>query len=130
MSYYYGATSLNRLATCDKRLQAIFMEVIKIVDCSILCGVRNKHEQDRAYMGGRTKVVFPLSKHNEYPSEAIDVIPYPVDWLDLKRMYMFVGIVKAVAFGLNIPIRCGADWDGDFYTKDQAFNDLPHFELL
>jgi hypothetical protein len=31
---------------------------------------------------------------------------------------------------MGIESRMGADWDGDFDTKDQTFHDLPHFELV
>jgi peptidoglycan L-alanyl-D-glutamate endopeptidase CwlK len=60
---------------------------------------------------------------------AVDVAPYPIDWSDLKRFYNFVGFVRGVASQMNIPIRVGADWDGDFHWKDQKFHDLPHFEI-
>ena len=36
----FGRTSKNRLATCDERLQKVFNEVIKYVDCSALEGHR------------------------------------------------------------------------------------------
>ena len=64
------------------------------------------------------------------PSLAADVVPYPIDWEDHQRFYMFVGIVQGIAASMNIKIRCGADWDGDMEIKDQNFHDLPHFELL
>jgi len=73
---------------------------------------------------------YPTSKHNTYPSLAVDVMPYPIDWRDLYRIYYFVGYARGVANQMGIPIRCGADWDGDFNLKDQNFHDLPHFELL
>ena len=41
--------------------------------------------------------------------------------------YRLPGGVAAV---MGIPIRCGADWDGDHNLRDQTFNDLPHIELL
>ena len=77
-----------------------------------------------------SKLKFPESKHNQMPSMAADVVLYPIDWDDTQRFYMFVGIVRGIAAKMNIPIRCGADWDGDMYIKDQNFHDLPHFELL
>ena len=32
----FGSKSKERLATCDEKLQKVFQEVIKYVDCSIL----------------------------------------------------------------------------------------------
>lgn len=126
----FSTKSKNRLNTCDWRLRAIFNEVIKKWDCSILCGHRNEVDQNNAYRMGRTKVKFPQSKHNKTPSRAVDVAPYPIDWHDLGRFYMFAGYVLRVADQLNFKIRFGGDWNRNTRTKDQRFNDLPHFEIL
>jgi hypothetical protein len=108
----------------------LFGEVVKHFDCTIICGHRGEVEQDRACFDGRSKVRFPNSKHNKQPSLGVDVAPYPIDWSEYNRFYMFVGVVRGIAAVLGIPIRCGADWDGDLEVKDQNFHDLPHFELL
>ncbi len=126
----FGQRSRNNLETCHEDLQKLFNEVIKHFDCSVICGHRGQEEQDRAFHDGRSKLKFPESKHNKTPSLAADVVPYPIDWNDTRRFYMFVGTVRGIAAMMNIPVRCGADWDGDMEIKDQNFHDLPHFELL
>jgi len=126
----FGKASLDRLATCHPDLQRLFNEVIKHYDCSVLCGHRTKQEQDAAVASGNSKTTWPMSKHNSLPSKAVDVAPYPIDFNDVKRFYMFVGIVRGIASQMGIKIRCGADWDGDLEVKDQNFHDLPHVELL
>lgn len=138
----FSQTSLSRLATCHPLLQTLFNEVIRHTDCTILEGSRDRETQERYLREGRTTVGWGVSKHNYHPSKAADVVPYPLTkWpdpndpkekyaRDLGRMYMFVGIVRGVAASLGIPIRCGADWDGDMEVKDQNFHDLPHFELV
>jgi len=125
----FGERSRNNLVTCHEDLQKLFNEVIKHYDCSVICGHRGQEEQDKAFHNGFSKLKFPESKHNKMPSLAADVVPYPIDWDDTRRFYMFVGIVRGIAAGMNISIRCGADWDGDMEVKDQNFHDLPHFEL-
>lgn len=130
----FGNRSKNNLATCDQRLQDLFNEVIKEYDCSVICGHRSEVEQTDAYNSGRSKVQYPNSKHNSYPSMAADVVPWFADkphirWNDMNAFYHFVGYVRGVASQMGIKIRCGADWDGDFNLKDQNFNDLPHFEI-
>ena len=119
-----------QLNSCHSDLQKLFEEVIKHYDCTILEGHRTEDRQNELYSQGKSKVQFPDSMHNGYPSLAVDAVPYPIDWDDLRRMYMFVGIVRGIASQMNIPIRCGADWDGDLEVKDQNFHDLPHFELI
>jgi hypothetical protein len=46
------------------------------------------------------------------------------------EFYMMAGIVKGISYYLDIPIRLGADWDGDNNFRDQTFDDLCHIELL
>jgi peptidoglycan L-alanyl-D-glutamate endopeptidase CwlK len=132
----FGKSSLSRLETCHEDLQLLFLQVVSTFDCSIICGYRGEEEQNEAFDKNLSKLKFPDSKHNAYPSMAIDVIPYPVAWHDLKRMHYFAGYVKATAEQLkkdqliSHDIRWGGDWDSDTEVNDQTFIDLPHFELI
>lgn len=128
MSYRYGKTSKARLATCHPEIQRLFNSLINDYDVSIICGHRTEAEQNAAVAKGASKTKYPNSKHNSLPSLGVDAALYPIDWNDVGRHYMFVGIVRERARELGIPIRCGADWDSDFATNDQTFNDLVHFE--
>ena len=125
----FGKKSKERLATCDPKLQEIFNEVIKSVDCSVLEGSRGEERQNKLYDEGKTKVRYPNGRHNAYPSLAVDVTPYPVDWGDRERQTLFAGFVLGIARGLGIKIRWGGDWDMDFEVQDNKFDDFPHFEL-
>ncbi|MEE9614861.1 MAG: M15 family metallopeptidase [Thermodesulfobacteriota bacterium] len=126
----FGTRSRVNLATVHPDLQGLLNEVIKRYDCAVICGHRTEAEQERAFHEGRSKVSWPESWHNQSPSLAVDVIPYPVDWQDMRRFYHFGGYVRSVADRLGVKIRWGGDWDGDFSFKDQNFHDLPHFELV
>jgi len=125
----FSQLSIERLNTCHPDLIRLFNEVIKVVDCTIVCGHRGEKEQNEAFRTGKSKLKFPNSKHNSSPSMAVDVVPWPVDWTDYKRFYHFAGIVYGVAHSLGIRIRWGGDWDGDFNLKEEKFLDLPHYEL-
>ena len=125
----YSKTSKKRLATCDKRLQDLFNEVIKHVDCKILEGNRSKERQNKLYDEGRTKVRYPDGRHNCNPSRAVDVSPYPVDWKDRERQTLFAGFVLGTARSMGINLRWGGDWDQDFQVMDNRFDDFPHFEI-
>lgn len=133
----FSKTSKQRLATCHADLQEIFTEVVKIFDCTVLCGRRGEAEQNAAHAAGKSKLKYPQSMHNRLPlSLAVDVAPYTIDWQDRERMHYFAGVVKGVAeellaFGLvSHRIRWGGDWDNDTEVKDNTFDDLVHFELL
>ena len=130
----FSKHSKAKLETCDQRLQDIFNEVIKTWDCTIVGGHRNEEDQNAAYAKGHSKLKYPQSKHNGYPSKAVDVAPYyanvGIDWNDLGGFYMFAGYVQRVAHEMGITLRYGGDWNGNKRTADQTFNDLPHFEIL
>ena len=131
MSYSFGSSSKKRLKECHPDLQKIMNEAIKITDFSVLCGHRTKQEQDKAFRSGRSKLKFPESKHNQTPSLAIDVVPFPIDWNDTKRFVALYGIIRGIAHMMDIKIRWGGNWDmDDEIITDQNFNDLPHFELV
>jgi len=125
----FSSRSINRLKTCDARLQELFYQVVKHFDCSILEGHRGEERQTKAYNDGKSKVQYPDGKHNKYPSVAVDVAPYPIDWSDRDRFHYFGGFVLGVAKQMGMRVRWGGDWDMDTQTKDNKFDDLVHFEI-
>ena len=125
----FGSSSKKRLETADERLQKVFNEVIKYVDCSVLEGHRSQERQDKLFEEGQTKVKYPNGRHNASPSKAVDVTPYPVDWEDRERQTLFAGFVLGIAQSMGIKLRWGGDWDMDFDVQDNKFDDFPHFEI-
>ena len=125
----FGRRSKEGLITCDERLQSVFNEVIRYVDCSVLEGHRSKDRQNKLYEEGKTKVKYPKGRHNSHPSRAVDVTPYPVDWNDRERQTLFAGFVLGIARSMGVSLRWGGDWDMDFKVMDNRFDDFPHFEI-
>ena len=125
----FGSRSINRLKTCDQKLQELFYEVVKHFDCSIIEGNRGEERQNKAFADGKSKVKYPNGKHNKFPSVAVDVAPYPIDWSDRDRFHYFGGFVLGVAKQMGMNIRWGGDWNQDTETKDNKFDDLVHFEI-
>jgi len=125
----FGKSSQARLLHVHSQLEALFREVVKDYDCSVLTGHRRMEPQNKAFEEGRSKLPWPRGKHNRFPSIAVDVAPWPIDWEDTRRFYHFAGYVQGVAREMGIPLRWGGDWDGDLNLNDQEFNDLVHFEL-
>lgn len=126
----YSTSSLSHLETADPALQEVFAHALQIVDHSILEGFRGQERQDELHASGRTKKLYPESKHNSIPSNAVDAVPYPIDWSDTKRMAYFAGVVIGIGKMKGVDIRWGGDWDRDGQLKDNSFNDLVHFELV
>lgn len=154
--FKYGDRSLKHRATLHPDLQVIFDKVLKTRDHSIVAGHRGEAEQNAAFNAKRSQLRFPESKHNQMPSMAVDVYPYPLDFTRLnradeclnrhqpvdrrdldewRRMDQFIGYVLATADQLlasgqiSHRLFSGSDWNGDSILSDQKFHDLPHFEL-
>lgn len=132
----FGKRSKTNLSTCDSELQRLFNEVVKHYDCSVICGHRGEKEQNDAFYSGHSKLKYPKSRHNGFPSRAADVVPYyansseKIPWSDKEKFILFAGFVLGMAESMDIRIRWGGDWDSDRNMKDQSLWDGPHFELL
>jgi len=120
--YHFGTRSKGHLQTAHPTLQRLFDEVIKHRDCSVLCGHRNKKDQNKAFKEGNSEVKWPDGKHNTLPSRAVDVVPYPLDWEDIAGFEAFGHFVLGVAAALEISVR----WPIIVYGG----KDYPHFELV
>lgn len=128
--FRFSEQSRRHLDTCSENLQRVFERVIAGYDCTIICGHRGKEAQNEAFRTGASKKQWPESNHNDLPSRAVDVAPYPIDWKNSKRFYHFAGYVQAVAEEMGVRLRWGGDWDSDRDLDDQTFMDLVHFEEL
>ena len=133
----FSQESFSKLSTCHMDLQVLFYEVIKYFDCTILCGYRDKADQEAAFAAGMTKLHYPDGNHNHNPSTAVDVAPYPVDFKNEKLAIWFGGYVLGIAQKLKDEgkmthgVRWGGAWDGlgKLDTAGQL-NDDDHFELI
>ena len=126
----FGERSRKALNSADPKLRQLFDEVIKGFDCSILCGSRDEAAQEDAFEHGLSKVHWPNSKHNTYPSKAVDAAPWPINWKDTRRFDFFAGYVQATADRLGIKIRWGGDFTNDGNLQNDSFIDQDHFELV
>ena len=121
----FGKRSKERLKGVDTRLVNVLNELIKIMDVTIIEGLRSKQRQEILLKEGKTKTKF--SKHIE--GKAVDLAPYPIDWEDRDRFHYMGGMIRGIAKQLNINVRWGGDWDSDGETKDNRFDELVHVEI-
>ena len=129
--YSYGIKSTKELASCTDDIQKVFNAAIKIRDISITEGTRNDERQNKLFDEGKTKLRFPDSKHNSWPSRAVDAIPYPTtqeDWENREYWVEWSSWLKGFASGMGITLISGFDWDNDYDLTDQSFFDGPHFQ--
>lgn len=149
MTYAFGPQSLKRLEGVHPKMVAVVHGALAILnewkaagvattDLMVLEGVRTPARQKELYAQGRTKpgakVTWTLESNHFVNKKtgfghAVDLVPYPVDWNDLKKFDLISRAMMASAAKLNTPIRWGADWDRDGNPRERGESDSPHFEL-
>ena len=118
--------SLKRLGTCHFELQRLMHAVMneQIMDFSILCGFRDKHDQNEAVKRGNSKLCWPHGRHNHLPSLAVDIAAYPIDKFNKDNTERTIALSKIVlkkAKELKIPVFWGGHWT--------HLDDIYHFQL-
>lgn len=122
----FGKKSQERLRGVNSELVNVLFELVKIMDVTIIEGVRSQERQDRLVAEGKSKTKF--SKH--LTGRAVDLAPYPIDWEDRDRFHYMGGMLRGIAHQMDVKVRWGGDWDGDGETKNNNFDDLVHIELV
>ena len=152
MTYNLSQRSLDRLVGVDERLQRVVKRAIELSkqDFMVLEGVRTKQQCMINYGKGRTiaecvakgvpaqysnpKAAKVTWLNNPFASKhvtgkAVDLVPYPVDWNDLKKFDAIAQAMLQAAKELDVPVRWGADWDNDGKPRERGESDSPHFEI-
>ena len=107
----WSKKSAERLATCDTDLMKLFNKVLDICDCKVIDWHRDEARQNRYNDEEKSQLRWPDSGHNKYPSKAVDVAPYPIDWDDRERFIFFRNLVYFVAHTMGIKLKPTIDWD-------------------
>ena len=123
--YKFGKRSRERLKGVDSRLVNVLNELIKIMDVTIIEGLRSKERQEQLLAQGKTKTKY--SKHIE--GKAVDLAPYPIDWEDREMFHYMGGMLRGLGKAMGVNIRWGGDWDSDGDINDNKFDDLVHVEI-
>ena len=129
-----GSTSRKRLGTCHQDIQRWVHRLILRFDFTVVCGHRNEADQEEAYRNNKSKVHWPFSRHNTFPSLAVDLAPWDhyrkvIDWDHPARFILLAGMALELAAEMDLPIVWGGDWDGDTFMRDHDFKDFPHHQL-
>lgn len=130
----WSARSKEVYEELDERLQLLVTRLRdEVMDITLLDGARTKAEQDHYNSIGTSTVKWPNSKHNTYPSIAVDLQPYPYPDYEPKlwgALGYLAGRAHAIATEEGFRIRWGGDWNGNGDLTDQTFDDLFHIEVL
>ena len=121
--FHLGSKSIDNLLTCHMSIRVVINAAIKhsLIDFSVICGYRNEATQTKVFNNGKSKARWLESPHNYDKSLAVDLYPYPVDWVNVEPFHYLAGLVTGIGHAHGIPITWGGSW--------KTFKDLPHFEL-
>tara|TARA_R110002110_G_scaffold85968_3_gene224284 strand:- start:1061 stop:1453 length:393 start_codon:yes stop_codon:yes gene_type:complete len=125
----FGKRSKQRLKGVDQRLVSVLNELIKIMDVTIIEGVRSTEKQQEYFSKGKSKIDGINKKGQHQLGKAVDLAPYPINWDDRDRMHYMGGMLRGIGKQLNLNIRWGGDWDSDGEVADNSFDDLVHIEI-
>ena len=122
--FKFSKSSLNKLATVDKKLQTLANEILKSskVDFGISYGLRTQAEQEKLFVKGERKGDGIKKKRKHQDGKAFDFVCYKngyITW-DKKYYYYIAGLFEAKAKELNINITWGGWW---------SFEDCCHIQL-
>ena len=91
-------------------------------DLTITCGYRTEEEQNEACKTGKSCAKFGESKHNVFPSKAVDIVPLPINWDSKDPRWQEMALNAMWCAGkLGIEIT----WGGTF----KSIKDCPHFQI-
>ena len=126
--------SEERLVGVNPALVAVVRRAIELstVDFTVLEGKRTLERQQELFDQGRTKpgkIVTWTMKSKHLDGDAVDLVPFPVDWNDTKKFDAIAKAMFAAASELGVKLRWGADWDGDGKPREKGEYDSPHFEI-
>lgn len=131
--YKWGNGSLRVRATLHPKLKKVVDEMLQYMDLTLISGYRTKEQQELLFREGKSKLQYPQSKHNRYPSIAVDVQPhpYPTDEKELwAALGYMAGLARKIGETYGLEIRWGGDWDRDGDLTDNDFDDLFHLEIV
>ena len=133
MRFKFSANSTQNYVHLTLKLQKIAKRVLNygIMDFAITDSYRSKARQDRAFKLKKSKVCWPMSKHNCLPSRAMDLVPFINGRLSWNKIHcsLLAGMVLATGREMGVVLRWGGNWDMDSEpVTDQDFQDLAHFE--
>lgn len=126
----FGTSSKQARNSCNDSLQRILNEAIKHVDFSIIWGHRDMEEQNTAFNDGNSRNRWPTSKHNAYPSNAFDIVPYPAGYdASYEEFFELATYILAAASARGIAIKWGGHWK-NYTGKGLNDRDWAHFEKI
>ena len=126
MAFKFGRRSRQRLNGVHPLLIKCAEKALSygVMDATVVPygGLRTLKDQEHLVSIRASKTLNSLHrKQSTGYGHAIDLAPYPVDWSDPSRFFMFATLMFRAANELDIPLEWGGHW--------RSFKDYPHYQL-
>lgn len=140
--YNLSIQSKQKRDTLHPFLQSALDRLLYSIDYSILEGFRAEERQNFLLVHEKTNLPWPKSKHNKFPSQGVDIVPWYSGQPQFENYYQYcymagrlIDIGETIAAQVpeykNFRIRWGGNWKRDHVvTLKQKLNDLGHFEMV
>lgn len=115
--------SCVKLVTCHPSIKKVVWAVSDEMPIVVVCGYRNREDQEKAFNEGKSKAHWLESPHNFEPSRAIDLAPLikgKIEWENIEAFQKMGELVMRKASELGVSLTWG---------KHFKIVDYPHFEL-
>jgi len=111
----YWSKGPKNFESLEADLKGLMIYVGERMEVEPFHGYRDRLEQDELVKKEKSKLNYPNSKHNKWPSQAVDIQIYkngkatwePNEYIKLWHLVMFYCMDN------EINIRWGGNWDGD-----------------
>lgn len=134
MPYAFSSRSLSKLNSCHSDLILLMTEALADPECpsdmSVLEGFRDEERQNQMVEDGKSQLPWPRSRHNSFPSMAVDVAPYVggISW-DWTYYYPLADHIKTVWQRLQMDGKTTGQYDLEWGGDWTSFKDGPHWQL-
>jgi len=152
----FSQRSIKRLDGVHPDIITVLHNVIKVVDFTVLYGVRTAQEQFSLFKRGRKEVAGAwviadkkkvvtykdgyLKKSTHQSGNAVDIVFYKkrpphIEWNNDRNNFYLIGMVLGTAdmlhrYGaIDSDLISGGNWDDDAELDDQTFFDAFHFQI-
>lgn len=142
----WNTRSSAQLNTLVSELRLVMNDALRYseVPFQLVQGARTIEQQREYFQAGRSKIdpdkyadrkaLYLAAKHVVGPEQplarAVDIIiDLPGKTYDVNHLCYVAGVVMSTARMRGVRLRWGGNFDRDKEILEQAFRDLPHFEI-
>jgi peptidoglycan L-alanyl-D-glutamate endopeptidase CwlK len=113
-------------------LKFVIDDVARHFDIALIEGYRGPERQAELVEGNLSRKDFPKSKHNIMPSQAVDLLPYPINRENHLQIAYLAGHMRMAGKCAGVKIVWGGDTKQQMLVSGRFKNIsyVHHFELV